>query len=295
MLMPWQGYWIRVTVSEGVTITYANPVAGGKAIPRAQATGRAAPKAPPPGWALPITVHGQNGYGSTAWLGQSSAAQSGYNPTMDALSPPAPFSSAPSIVFAHPELGKAAGNYMTEVHPVDDNTPWEMTVTVPDPKKTYTLTWSSLATVSRTVQLMLVDETTGAQQFMRSASSYSFTPGGTSTRKFKVVAEPGSLGRLTIQDIVIQASSRAPGSPMQIRFNLSQGATVNTEIMASNGKAVRHLQSGRALSSGANALTWDMRDDRGIVVPSGAYLVHIIATAPDGGTVRSVQPLTIVR
>jgi hypothetical protein len=38
-----------------------------------------------------------------------------------------------------------------------------------------------------------------------------------------------------------------------------------------------------------------MRNDRAISVPSGAYLVEIIASTPEGDLVRVVQPLTIVR
>src|SRR5579863_6764347 len=58
-------------------------------------------------------------------------------------------------------------------------------------------------------QFIHVRRATGAQQFMRSTSSYSFTPGTTSTRKFRVIAEAGSLARLTIQDIAVEPSSRA--------------------------------------------------------------------------------------
>jgi hypothetical protein len=239
-------------------------------------------------------VHTTDGFGATAWIGQSDQTRGAFDTKMNALAPPAGFGSMPRIVFRHPELGANAGDYMTEAHHSGTQDPWELTVSTPDPRKTYTLTWSSMATVPRSIQLTLVDEATGARQFMRSSSGYSFVPGTSPTRAFKVLIEDRGTSRLTITGVIARPT-RAAGGTTQIQYNLSQGATIATEIRGADGRLVRRLATGRAATTGANSLLWDMRDDRGITVPSGQYLIHITATTPGGETVRTVEPVTVVR
>lgn len=290
-LAPWKGYWILVLVPEGVTITYPNPTAQGRAV--RLPTRAAAPKTVS-GWSLPLLVRGPDGTGATVWIGQSDQAETGANAKMNALRPPDFSRAVPSAAFPHPELGAGAGDYISEIKKTGSRDPWEMTVYTPDPTKTYTLSWSNLSGVPRNTRLLLVDKSTGQRQYLNSSSGYSFTPGNSTTRAFQIVAESRTRNPLRIFNVFAR-TSRAAGGAVEISYELSQGATVTAEIRGANGQVVRRLNPGRAASSGQNAAIWDARDDKAMAVPAGSYFVHITARTPEGESTRIIQPFTIVR
>lgn len=60
-----------------------------------------------------------------------------------------------------------------------------------------------------------------------------------------------------------------------ISFALPGSARARLEAYDVNGKVVRRFGS-RVWSAGSNAVTWDLRDDRGRRVPSGLYFVKLI-------------------
>lgn len=292
-LQPWKGYFIRVGVTEGVSITYPNPTRAG----RAPSVSRAAPAVSddPGAWAIPLTVRDPNGRGATAYLGHSSRASAGFDARLDALRPPDFSRSAPSLAFSHPDWGANAGDYFSDIRRPGTREPWELTVYTPEPEKTYTLSWENLNGVPRSTRLVLVDVATGKRQYLQGASGYSFQSGNAPTRRFQIVAEERGRSALRIMRVQARVSRAGGGRTVEIAFDLSQGATVTTQIRGGNGQMVRRLSPGRASSAGTNSLIWDMRDDRAVSVPSGTYLVEITASTPEGDFVRVVQPLTIVR
>ena len=82
-----------------------------------------------------------------------------------------------------------------------------------------------------------------------------------------------------------------PGSEMSIRFDLPGAARARVELAVYNlaGQLVRQLVSGER-RPGAYEITWDGKDTRGQLAPSGTYLYRLKA----GGFSESKQ-LTIVR
>jgi flagellar hook assembly protein FlgD len=58
---------------------------------------------------------------------------------------------------------------------------------------------------------------------------------------------------------------------------------------------VRALIADRQTAAGAQVLTWDARNDAGVRVPSGTYLLQLTARAADGQMVRRVLPLNAAR
>lgn len=291
-LDPWKGYWIRVGVSEGLTITYPNPRL-------ARAPSRTSPARsaalPGRGWSVALRVQGRDGRGAVAYLGVAEGASDGYDPDKDALRPPDFSSAVPTIAFHHAEWAANAGRYFSDIRSIGTRTPWEVTVFTPDPHQTYTLSWSNMTGVPRTTRLILVDKATGRRQYMHSASSYSFTPGDSPTRVFQIVLEERGRSALRILNVVVRPT-RADGSGViDISYDLTQGATVSTEIRSASGRVIRRLNPGRADPVGINRILWDGRDDRAIAVPAGAYLVHITARTPEGEVARVVQPVFVVR
>jgi hypothetical protein len=188
-LEPWKGYFIRVGVTEGVSITYPNPSRAGRSA--SAAINRAAPPVSedPGAWAVPLTVRGPNGLGATVYLGHSSRASAGFDARLDALRPPDFSRSVPSLEFPHPDWGANAGEYFSDIRRPGTRDPWEVTVFTPEPEKTYTLNWGNLSGVPRSTRLVLVDVATGKRQYLQGASGYSFQSGNAPTRRFQIVAE----------------------------------------------------------------------------------------------------------
>jgi flagellar basal-body rod modification protein FlgD len=82
------------------------------------------------------------------------------------------------------------------------------------------------------------------------------------------------------------------GKPVDIDYELSGNASkVKIDIYSEDGQLLRTLtETGKA--GGDNEASWDGRDAKGNLVPSGSYYVDISATAPGGNAVL-VQSLAV--
>ncbi len=289
-LEAWTGYWIRVLVSEGVTITYHNPSRASRA-----ARQRAADIPKSPGWSVPITVRSAAGLGATAYIGQSPSATAGFDANADALMPPLFSRSSPAISFDHTDWGANSGSYFSDIHRLGTRDTWSFIVTAPDPTQTYTVSWPNSAAVPRNLRLVLIDQATGRRQYLHSTSSYSFVPGDSPSRNFQITVEDRSRNGLRILNAAARTSRASGGRTVEIAYDLSQGAIVTTEIRSGDGRMIRRLDPGRVAGPGRTQLIWDTRDDRAITVPSGAYLVQITARSPEGDVARTIQPVTVIR
>ncbi|MEP6756950.1 MAG: FlgD immunoglobulin-like domain containing protein, partial [Chthonomonadales bacterium] len=288
-LAPWKGYWIRVLVSEGVTITYPNPT-GRSAHLTNRTSSRAAD--PPKGWSAALVVRSENGMASTAIIGQADGATAGYNSNLDAQRPPEFTRSVPIVSFNHADWGSNSGNYFSEIHSTGSATPWTVTVSVPDPAKQYTLSLGAITTIPIGTRLILEDTASGQKQYLLSSSGYRFT-GGAATRAFKITVETRSYNSLRITSFNSRIS-RASGV-VQMSYNLTEAALVSAEIRGADGRVIRRLASSRSANIGDNSIAWDGRDEKSTSVPSGSYLVHLTARTPEGDQARTIQTVTIVR
>jgi hypothetical protein len=291
-LTPWKGYWIRVLVSEGVTITFPSPTRAARIAASRQ--GRTAVETRR-GWSLPLTVRDSAGLGSTVVIGQADTAGAGYDAKFDAQLPPTFGRSAPLAAIRHTDWGSASGDYYTDIRGTGNRQSWTITVSTPNPTRTYTLLWGDMLQVPRTTRLVMIDKTTGTRRYLNSGGGYSFTPGESVSRTFEIVPEIRTYSAMRILNVTARPS-RGPGSAtVSLTFDLSQSANVTTEILGANGGLVRRLQVGRASETGTNQLVWDTRDDRSIQTPSGVYMVRITAVTPEGERATVVHPITLVR
>ncbi len=312
-LSAWTGYWIRVLVTEGVTISYVNPtpatgtgraLAAGKARSRALKRTRASSgTSEVGGWRLPLIVRDSLGNGSGALLGQSPKGSDGFTPSLDAASPP-PFTrnASLSVRFPHADwdTGKGSSNvgeFLSDIRRSGSKAQWDVTVNTPTPEQPYTLTWNSVSKLPRGMRLTLVDTENGTSRVMNSASSYTFTPTkGTTSRKFQIKAEPRTAGRLLISNMRVDARlSRGVASSALVSYDISGAAEVSVDIMSGAGRHVRRLATGRAATVGTNQVTWDLKDDQGRALPTGTYLIQVSARTSEGETSRMVLPQPITR
>lgn len=298
----WKGYWIRVTVTEGLTLTYSNP---NNRSARALKVSRAV-SAPPReigAWSVPLALRDSNGSVSAAVFGQSVRGGETFTSKLDIASPP-PFTrgAALGVRFPHADWNTGngvGGDFLSDIRHTGLHSEWNVTVSVPKSQEPYTLTWNGIAAAPKGTRLTLVDKTNGSRTLMNTASSYAFTPSqNETTRQFLIVAEPRMASHLFIRNFTVDqplaGRGRAATSAV-IHYELSADAQTSVNIRL-NGSIVRHLTaSGRAASAGVNQIVWDMRDDKGIGMPGGPYLLEINAQTADGERTRSILPIIITR
>ncbi len=76
----------------------------------------------------------------------------------------------------------------------------------------------------------------------------------------------------------------------QVRFSISRSSPVVLRVFGVSGRAVRTLLHDAALEAGAHEVGWDGRDDAGVPMGSGLYLLRIETVAG-----RRVEPVLLVR
>ena len=86
-LEAWHGYWLRVLVTEGVTITYANPTS--RSVTKSVKVTRAAANVKPDGWRIPLFIQDADGHRSVATFGQAARGADSFVAGLSAASPPA--------------------------------------------------------------------------------------------------------------------------------------------------------------------------------------------------------------
>ncbi|HSV74511.1 MAG TPA: FlgD immunoglobulin-like domain containing protein [Chthonomonadales bacterium] len=288
-LDPWEGYWIRVLVSEGLTITYANPSRAARVAPATRAARSAAR-----GWSVAFTVRGPGGTGSTAVLGQGEGATPGPDARFDALRPPEFVRSAPVLAFHRGDWGDASGAYFSDMRAAGSREPWELTVSTPTLNATYTLAWSGGGSLPRSTRLVLVDTATGSRRYLLGGSSLTFTTSTETLRRFRVEVE--DRGRHALRVLAGPARmSRSGAGVARLTVTLTAGALLDAVVRTADGRSVRRIQMGRATPAGETELLWDGRDDRAISVPAGMYLIELRARTPEGEQARTVAPLVVTR
>ena len=300
-LEAWKGYWVRALVTEGVTITYANPT--NRSVTKSVKVTRAAVNSKPDGWRIPLFVQDSVGHRAIATFGQASRGADTFVPGLSAAAPP-PLAwgiAALSVRFPHADwdLGRGGdGTFMTDIRRSNSKSQWNVTVTVPANAQEYTLGWNDFALIPRGLRLTLTDMETGVRQVMNTTTRYTFrlSPGAV-TRSFQIAAEPGGAGKLRISNLSaglpLLPGGRA-ASKVTIGFEMSQGAEATVEIRL-GGRVVRHLTTSRAISAGVNQMLWDLRDDRGIALPGGTYTLEVTAHTSEGDVTRAVTPLLLTR
>lgn len=92
-------------------------------------------------------------------------------------------------------------------------------------------------------------------------------------------------------DLTLTAT--AGGGTAEVALRLQAEAAVTVEVCTIAGAPVRRLATARACGAGLTRLSWNLRSDRGLRVPSGRYLVRATAAAADGSSAQSVAPLAV--
>ncbi len=280
-LEPWRAYWL---LAREQCMLILNAGGRGRA---SRATGRTAGATTVPMWALRIDAVGADGFSDPVWIGVSSGRA--------VLASPAP---APpeGVAPLHLRLRRAEGYFATDLrHEFGHGTRWTLEVEVapstqPQP---ITLRMSNLLSLPHGVNLALVDERTGTRRPLRTVSTYTFTaPAEGGIYRFAI--EPmSSRALLRVLNPTVSAG-RANRQGFTLRFALTAPAQVQVQIRT-GGRIVRTLSDGRTRNTGLQQFIWDGRDDAGVHLPPGQYLVEIVAMSEDGQLARAAVPVLMIR
>jgi hypothetical protein len=150
------------------------------------------------------------------------------------------------------------------------------------------------STLGRRSEITLVDLASGNRRAIGTASAFTFNTGDNQKpRRFALLINAVRLGDvLRITDL--QSSGRASGS-LSFSYNVTVTASVRAQIAGASGQTIRMLTQGTAVTRGVNSLLWDGKDNRGVAVPAGTYILKITATDDRGRVVTAVLPVTLVR
>lgn len=297
-LEAWKGYWVRVLVTEGVTLTYTNPNAPTRS---AKFRTRAAAGRPVDnnGWRVPLMLRDSAGNTTGAVLGQSAQGSESFTPALDVSSPP-PFarSATLGVRFQHTDwsdgVSRAGGEFLTDIRRNGSRSNWTVAASLPTGGQDYTIAWGNTASVPRGMRLTLVDQTSGTRRAMNTTSSYTFHSGANeTTRAFQVIAEPHSSNLVQIMNLrAVAPQGRAAG--VTISFESTSDAEATVEIQYA-GRPIRRLARGRAVSAGVSQFVWDGKDDQGRGLPGGSYLINVTARTAEGAQTRQVVPIVLTR
>jgi hypothetical protein len=282
-LQPWEGYWLRVLVAEGVTLTFPAPATR----TRKNATRTEMPQ---PDWLVTLTAS-MEGTLARVQVGQSRRASAGFDPVFDREAPPA-FQQMLGFDVLNMEWGAYGGRYAVDIRADQTKTTWNLQLRTPAPDMDVTLTWSDLRSVPKRTRLILVDEVSGRRYNLRTVSSITLRTDANGTRHLQLVAEPQIGGDLRIAGLRAQ---RTRSGAVTVSFSLSADAQVVAEVLNASGKPVRTLQNGAPSRAGMQSLVWDGRDGGGVAVPAGAYLLRVRAQTDDGTSAQAILPVVVTR
>ncbi len=148
-LSPWEGYWIRVRQSEGVTFIVP---ASSSAVASVPSRTMAPYAAAADGWRTAIQIKAGN-LQTKVWIGQSKAATTRFDLAYDAENGPADPSGLNAQITASQPL-------LQDIQPVVNRTAWRVQISGATPRSTITLSLSDLASVKRLGRIVVIDQTT---------------------------------------------------------------------------------------------------------------------------------------
>lgn len=271
----WRGYWIYAYADCELILTDAS-----------RAPNRGVASASSRGWGLRLIASTQGG-SSEVLLGVSNNKRS----LSVGLPPDPPETAAPvrlSIKQGDVRLGADIRRRERQTES------WELEVELAPSatEREVTIYWPNITALPRYVNLVLVDMQTGRQRYLRTTSSYTFRVGGSGGRyRFRIETAP--LARLL--RITNLRATQARGGHYTFSFNLTSSAEITVKVQAANGQVIRTVASQAARNAGTQSVIWDGRDQQGVALPPGQYLITVEAVTEDGQVARAAVPVILRR
>jgi len=280
-LQPWQGYLVSVRRECTLSITGSvTPADAGAASPAART-----PSADD--WRMRLVAQ-VPGFGDISTV-------LGVDADADVLTEPHPPIGPGVDLYVRPAgtelLEGSPGNALDLRAQAVERASWELVVTAAAAEAPVRITWPDLSELPGDLVAYLVDPAAERRVYMRTQTAYEFTSGDEgSERVLRVEVAPREEGAMITS---LSAGNAAGGA--EIMFALSAPAQVQVDVLNIAGRRVRTIVTDRACEAGITSLGWNCRSDRGVMVPSGAYLVRVTARTEDGAQASRIAPLMLRR
>jgi len=281
-LVAFDGYWIRCLRGGGALMRFPALDVAAARVAQSSAAARAGGLA----WRLPIIAEATGMHGS-AYIGGADGAADG----LDRWDLQAPPDFGPGVRVRFDPEGRGEAGYISDVRPGGARS-HSLRVTSTLPGATVRLSWPDMSGLPEDLVAVLVDEARGGRVYMRTGSSYEIPAG-----------EDGVDARLRIElrsreaaplMVTSMSAHQSNATAAQITFSLSALADVELEVLNIAGRTVRVMAMG-AREAGQTTLSWNLRDDRGLAVPGGLYLVRLRAHDETGRQAQALRPLQVTR
>ncbi|MDW8103889.1 MAG: S8 family serine peptidase [Armatimonadota bacterium] len=279
ILRAWEGFWVRAFADCTLIV---QPLAVGT---RSSSISVAAE-----GWQLRFSATAGKGATAMAIVGASRSASDRYGHE-DVLKPPS-LSPYVSVHVVNSEWAQHAGKYVQDMRSAASRRHvWQLEVETDQTEQPVTLSWQALSSLPKDIRLALVDQHTGHRLPVRPSGSYTYNPGGVATRSFLLIAEPSTLHALRISSVRVRPGR---GGSYSIDYALSAEAQVRISLVDAAGRTRATLAQGTR-AAGLHTAVWNGRDNAGVALPAGSYLLRIEAVNSDGEQTRTVTPVVITR
>jgi hypothetical protein len=277
VLEPYVGYWILAL--RPVTLVLSPPTL----IPFKQgAPASVAAMVPDDGWRAPLLVEMAGTVRTGRALGQSSAASDGPD-LADIICPPdaaAADGARLAAYFYRPDWAEPLRRCLTDIRSMEaGQQTWNLVVVTDARGQDVSLSWPDLTTMPNHLVATLEDLQTGRSCFMRANTGYVYNSGQGGARQFRIAVR--ERGGASLQIMGFNQSRTANG--IRMACTLSADANVDVQIRNIAGRVVKRVWAGREVAAGDIEILWTGRDQRGLAVPNGPYIVEIIARSPEDG------------
>lgn len=280
---PWRGYWVYAY--QATTLIVPPSARSRAAITRSVAEPKNGQ------WNLSLVAQSGD-LADRVYVGVSRAATEGFDTEHDLLKPPPVGDDYLYVSMPRADWGAHSGQYGVDMRPAGRSSGWDFVVETRTPNREITLRWPDIQRLPRSVNPVLVDLQTNERRYLRTTGSYTFRNTQSGVSRFRIeMASSGGLLRITN----LQTSGgRSTGNNHTVAFSLTRDAQIEVNVLA-NGRKVRSVSTQLSRSAGVQQVNWDGRDQNGITMPPGQYLLEIKATSPDGQVARVTTPVTLTR
>jgi hypothetical protein len=160
-------------------------------------------------------------------------------------------------------------------------------------KQEIVMTFEGIGYAPKGFGIWLVDLSGGKRVYLRTTASYRFIPSeGESQRRFKIILEKENTLAPWVTGLRVVPQR---GGGAAICFSLAKPARVRVEIQAvTTGQKVAEIGSGEVYKdAGEQRFIWQGTDSQGRQLPSGVYLVRVIAVDEDRRWAQAIAMFTL--
>ncbi|PIU69141.1 MAG: hypothetical protein COS84_00105, partial [Armatimonadetes bacterium CG07_land_8_20_14_0_80_40_9] len=247
-------------------------------------------------WFAQFTVRVGDIENCTSFLGEAPDATDGYDQEYDIKAPPLLPERYIELYFPHedsqPGWEEEGGDYISDIRSplIETNfKAWDFQVVTDQVGKEATVRWNLRESdIPANYKVTLIDLDEGESLDMRKVTSYSYSTTSEeekSIRNFKLIVSDESLAE--ISNLKVTPSIFSPNEDnlldtTEISFELSEPGKADVGIYTKDGLTLIKSFPENVEPQTSYLLTWDGKDESGIYLDEGSYIVKVDAVSSKG-------------